>query len=148
MKVLFLHGLESKPGGTKALHLEKLGHVVFNPALPKEDFTESVQIAQRIVDKENPAVIVGSSRGGAVAMALKAPNARMVLLAPAWKKFNVDPDFINDAVIMHCELDDIVDIDDSFEILRCGIEIKICGYDHRMSDPETLTILGNIVNSI
>ena len=70
MKVLFLHGLESKPGGAKVKHLLALGHTVFNPALPKNDFDESVRIAQADVDKHQPDVIVGSSRGGAVAMAV------------------------------------------------------------------------------
>ena len=70
MKVLFLHGLESVPGGTKPKHLESLGHQVLNPALLKDNFEESVQIAQKVFDKEKPDVVVGSSRGGAVAMAL------------------------------------------------------------------------------
>ena len=35
MKILFLHGKESKPGGKKAVFLEMAGHTVLNPLLPK-----------------------------------------------------------------------------------------------------------------
>ena len=84
MKVRFLQGLESKPGGSKVQHLMDRGHTVFNPALPKPDFEESVRIAQEEVDVNRPDVIVGSSRGGAVAMAVDRAGARLVLIAPAW----------------------------------------------------------------
>lgn len=32
-------------------------------------------------------IVVGSSRGGAVAVNLKSGSARLVLLCPAWKKW-------------------------------------------------------------
>jgi len=38
MKVLFLHGWTSTPGGVKPTYLENQGHEVLNPALPDEDF--------------------------------------------------------------------------------------------------------------
>jgi hypothetical protein len=61
------------------------GHAVINPKLPDENFGEAVKIAQEEFDKHQPDVIVGSSRGGAVAMNTKIGNARLVLLCPAWK---------------------------------------------------------------
>jgi hypothetical protein len=39
-----------------------------NPALPDEDFDEAVRIAQAEFNRHHPDVVVGSSRGGAVAM--------------------------------------------------------------------------------
>jgi len=42
------------------------GHEVINPKLPDEDFAEAVRIAQAEFDQHQPAVVVGSSRGGAV----------------------------------------------------------------------------------
>ena len=87
LKVLFLHGLESKPGGTKAKVLESAGHEVINPRLPRESFRESTRIAQAVIDSEKPDVIVGSSRGGAVAMAVDQKDSKVVLIAPAWKIF-------------------------------------------------------------
>src|SRR5262249_37251817 len=57
-----------------------------NPKLPDEDFSEAVRIAQAEFDKHRPDVVVGSSRGGAVAMNLDSGKTPLVLLCPAWKK--------------------------------------------------------------
>lgn len=86
MKVLFLHGWQSIPGGVKPTFLAQHGHEVINPKLPDEDFTEAVRIAQAEFDKHQPQVVVGSSRGGAVAMNINHGEARLVLLCPAWRK--------------------------------------------------------------
>ena len=86
MKVLFLHGWRSVPGGVEPTFLARHGHEVINPALPHEDFEEAVRIAQAEFDKHQPQVVVGSSRGGAVAMNLYSGDARLVLLCPAWKR--------------------------------------------------------------
>jgi hypothetical protein len=37
MKILFLHGWHSVPGGVKPTHLARHGHEVINPALPDDD---------------------------------------------------------------------------------------------------------------
>src|ERR1700683_1721898 len=87
MKILFLHGWQSVPGGVKPTFLAQHGHIVINPKLPDEDFTEAVKIAQEEFDKHQPQVVVGSSRGGAVAMNISSGDARLVLLCPAWKKW-------------------------------------------------------------
>ena len=50
MKILFLHGKESKPGGKKAVFLEMAGHTVLNPLLPKNDWNESVKIARKVYE--------------------------------------------------------------------------------------------------
>ena len=68
MKILFLHGWQSVPGGVKPSFLAQHGHEVINPKLPDEDFHESVRIAEAEFDKHRPQVVVGSSRDGAVAM--------------------------------------------------------------------------------
>src|SRR5436190_4432599 len=86
MKVLFLHGWRSVPGGVKPTFLRQHGHDVLNPALPDEAFGEAVRLAQAEVDRHRPDVIVGSSRGGAVAMNLEAGAIPLLLLCPAWKR--------------------------------------------------------------
>ena len=43
MKILFLHGWQSVPGGVKPTYLAQHGHEVINPKLPDEDFDEAVQ---------------------------------------------------------------------------------------------------------
>ena len=63
MKILFLHGWQSVPGGVKPTFLAHHRHEVINPKLPDEDFAEDVKIAQDEFDKHQPDVIVGSSRG-------------------------------------------------------------------------------------
>ncbi len=67
MRVLFLHGWTSVPGGVKPTYLKNACHEVINPSLPDDDFDESVRIAEAEYNGHRPDVIVGSSRGGAVA---------------------------------------------------------------------------------
>jgi hypothetical protein len=67
MKILFLHGWRSVPGGVKPTFLARHGHQVANPKLP-DDFEGAVRIAQAEFDRHQPAVVVGSSLGGAVAI--------------------------------------------------------------------------------
>ena len=87
MKILFLHGWQSVPGGVKPTFLAQYGHEVINPKLPDEDFEEAVRIAQAEFEKHQPQVVVGSSRGGAVAMNINSGSAKLVLLCPAWKEW-------------------------------------------------------------
>ncbi len=147
-KVLFLHGLESKPGGTKAKHLEKVGYTVLNPALPKWSFEESVKIAQDVVYKEEPDVIVGSSRGGAVAMSLDTHSAKTVLIAPAWNHFKhtEKAECRKDAMILHSKKDDIVLIKDSYHLVKeFGATLIEVGECHRMNDEGALAALEDAV---
>ena len=51
MKILFLHGWQSTPGGLKPTYLKDHGHDVLNPALPDDDFDAAVRIAQAEFDQ-------------------------------------------------------------------------------------------------
>ncbi len=143
--ILFLHGWTSKPGGVKPTYLAQHGHTVLNPALPDEDFAESVRIAQSEFDKYHPEVVVGSSRGGAVAMNIEAAGAALVLLCPAWKKWGRARAIKPGTVILHSEADDVVPISDSRELLaNSGLpesSLITVGNDHRLADPEPLAAL-------
>ena len=77
MKILFLHGWHSVPGGVKPTYLKDHGHEVINPALHDDDFTVAVATAQAEFDKHQPQVVVGSSRGGAVAMNINISDAKL-----------------------------------------------------------------------
>ncbi len=44
MKILFLHGWNSKPGGVKPTYLLNHGHEVINPALSDDDFAMAVAV--------------------------------------------------------------------------------------------------------
>ena len=149
MKVLFLHGLESKPGGSKAEALKAAGFEVLNPALPKESFDIAIKIAQDIINTEKPSVVVGSSRGGAVAMAINPLNAQRVLIAPAWKKYGVS-NIIDPSIVLHAEYDDVVPFEDTQELFRnnTGITVIACDDDHRMRKDETLCKIVDCVKEI
>ena len=83
MQILFLHGWTSVPGGKKPTFLKEHGHDVLNPSLPDDDFPESVRIAEVEHNRHHPDVIVGSSRGGAVAMNMDSKHTPLVLLWPS-----------------------------------------------------------------
>ena len=54
MKILFLHGWQSIPGGVKPTYLKDHGHEVLNPVLPDDEFDAAVRIAQAEFDQHRP----------------------------------------------------------------------------------------------
>ena len=140
--ILFLHGWQSVPGGVKPTYLAQHGHEVINPALDDDDFAEAVRIAQAEFDKHRPQVVVGSSRGGAVAMNIVSGTTKLVLLCPAWKKFGTARTVKPDTVILHSRADDVVPFADSEELARnSGGTLIEVGNDHRLADPEPLAAM-------
>jgi hypothetical protein len=137
MKVLFLHGKESGPGGKKPTYLAAQGMTVINPALPADDFDESVRIAQAAFDQHSPTVVVGSSRGGAVAMAINSGSAGLVLLAPAWKKWGTAKTVKPDSFIIHSVDDEIIPFIQSRELAvnskLARDRLIVIGDDHRLA---------------
>jgi hypothetical protein len=145
MTILFLHGWQSVPGGVKPTFLAQHGHEVINPALPDEDFAEAVRIAQVEFDKHKPDFVVGSSRGGAVAMNLDSGDTPLVLLCPAWRKYGTAKTAKKNTTILHSRADDVVPFGDSEELVRNSglpamamIEV---GNDHRLADQEPLAAM-------
>jgi hypothetical protein len=142
MNILFLHGWQSVPGGIKPTYLARHGHEVINPPLPDEDFDEAVRIAQIEYDRHRPAVIVGSSRGGAVAMNLDGGDTPLVLLCPAWKKYGTATTVTKNTTVLHSRADDVVPFADSEELVRkSGLPARALievGDDHRLADPAPL----------
>ena len=118
MKILFLHGWHSVPGGVKPTYLKDHGHEVINPALDDDDFAAALRTAQAEFDKHCPDVVVGSSRGGTVAMNIKCGSARLVLLCPAWKNWGTAKTVKPDTVILHSRADDVIPFADSEELVR------------------------------
>ena len=140
--ILFLHDWHSPPGGVKPTFLAQHGHSVLNPKLPDEDFTEAIKIAQEEFDRHQPQVVVGSSRGGAVAININSGDARLVLLCPAWKKWGTAKTVKPGTVILHSRGDDVIPFADSEELVRnsglpAAALIEV-GSDHRLADPEPL----------
>jgi alpha/beta superfamily hydrolase len=142
MKILFLHGWHSVPGGVKPTYLKDHGHEVINPALDDDDFAAAVATAQAEFDRHQPQVVVGSSRGGAVAMNIKSGEAKLVLLCPAWKKFDMVKRVKPGTVILHSRADDVISFADSEELvgssgLPTSALIEV-GNDHRLADKKPL----------
>ena len=142
MKILFLHGWNSVPGGVKPTFLARQGHEVINPKLPDEDFAEAVRIAQAEFDRHRPQAVVGSSRGGAVAMNIDSGDAKLVLLCPAWKRWGTAKAVKEGAAILHSRADDVIPFGESEELVENSgllpsalIEV---GTDHRLADPDPL----------
>jgi hypothetical protein len=142
MKILFLHGWHSVPGGVKPSYLLEHGHEVVNPALDDDDFDEAVHTAQIEYDRHRPDVIVGSSRGGAVALNIDSGSTPLVLLCPAWKRWGTVRTVKPGTFILHSEADDVIPIAESWEVLRnSGLAesaLIVVGNDHRLADPEPL----------
>jgi hypothetical protein len=145
MKILFLHGWQSVPGGVKPTYLARHGHEVINPKLPDDDFEGAKRIAQAEIDTHHPDVIVGSSRGGAVAMNIASGHVRLVLLCPAWRRHGTAKTVEAGTIILHSRADDVVPFADSEELVRSSrlpasalIEV---GSDHRLADPEPLAAM-------
>lgn len=145
MTILFLHGWQSVPGGVKPTYLKDHGHAVINPALPHKDFAEAVRVAQVEFDKHQPQVIVGSSRGGAVAMNMNSGGAKLVLLCPAWKKYGIATTVKPGTVILHSRADEVVPFADSEQLVKnSGLPASALievGRDHRLADLEPLETL-------
>jgi hypothetical protein len=151
MRILFLHGWNSVVGGVKPTYLENRGHTVFNPALPDDDMDAAVRVAQAEFEEHRPDLIVGSSRGGAIAMNVKAGDTPLVLLCPAWRKYSAVTAVRRYSVILHSRADDVIPFTDSQELVRNSglpayklIEI---GTDHRLADSKALGMLETVVQS-
>jgi hypothetical protein len=125
--LLYLHGWNSVVGGVKPTSLRSRGHEVIEPALDHDDFEMALATAQAAFDASQPDVVVGSSRGGAVAMNLRSGHARLVLLCPAWKKWGSAGAVKPGTIILHS---------------RGDVEV---GTDHRLAEPEPLRALARAV---
>jgi alpha-beta hydrolase superfamily lysophospholipase len=152
MKTLYLHGLHSKPGGVKPTFLRAQGHEVLNPALPDEDFAESMRRAQKAFDEGRPGLVVGSSRGGAVAINLAAHQVPVILIAPAWKRWGSTTRATLQTIIIHSANDEVIPIGDSRELVAAsGLPpdaLIVAGADHNMTDAEAFAALREAVHTI
>jgi alpha-beta hydrolase superfamily lysophospholipase len=145
VKILYLHGWNSIVGGVKPTYLRSHGHEVIEPALDHDDFEAALRTAQAAFNQHQPEVVVGSSRGGAVAINILDGSARLVLICPAWKNWGTARSVKPGTLILHSRADDVVPFSDSVELLsKSGLPesalIEV-GRDHRLADPEPLEAL-------
>lgn len=131
---LFLHGWLST-GTTKTAFLRSLGYDVLTPRLSNWSFWWAVRAAQKAFDDFRPAVVVGSSRGGAVAMNIHTGKTPLVLLAPAWRRFGRADRVSSPTCIIHSPHDDTIPFSDSVRLSEQspGAVLIAAGQDHRLN---------------
>ncbi len=145
MKILFLHGWHSVPGSLKPAYLAAHGHTVINPALDDDVFDEAMAAAQSAFDADPPDVVVGSSRGGAVAMNIAVGVTPCVLLCPAWRHWGAATTIAPGTRILHAPADAVIPFAHSEDLVeRSGLAadtLRPMGHDHRLADPESLAAM-------
>jgi hypothetical protein len=124
IRVQFIHGLESSPHGTKA-RLFAEHFTALTPPMDTSDFPACIEAQAAALAAFRPDVLVGSSFGGAVAVALlnrgiwRGPT---LLLAQAAFHYDVArtlPEGVH-VWLVHGRHDDVVDIEDSCQLARTG----------------------------
>jgi len=140
-RVLFIHGQESGPQGTKARLLAEHFDAL-TPAMDTQDFEGCVRQIGSAIAEFQPEVVVGSSFGGAVAVALLQRglwHGPTLLLAQAAAELGVALRLPEDALvwIVHGTRDELVPIASSLVLARSGsperVRLLEVNDDHRLS---------------
>ena len=134
-RVLFLHGWSSSSVSPKVTFMRSLGYDVHGPNLSDWFFSRAVRQAQAAHDAFKPDVIVGSSRGGAVALNIDSGETPLILLAPAWRRWGAARTVKKNCVVIHSPHDEYVPFGDSVELCEAsGVHHLIAaGVDHRLN---------------
>ena len=148
-KVLFLHGWLSD-GSYKTTTLTCMGYDVSTPKLSDWAFNVALQTAQEAHDTFKPDVIIGSSRGAAVAMCLKSDRP-LILIAPAWRHFGHVNKVTNPhSIVVHSPKDDVVPYEDSVALCgnSPGLKLFAVGDDHRMIDKRAWDVISSTLEEL
>lgn len=144
-RILFLSGEAPANSERKLLALRESGFLVLAPELPKNDFAASVMIAEIAIEQFRPDLIVGDSRGGAVALNMNSADLPLVLTCPAWNTWGSASTIKSESTILHSMADTVVPFSDSQQLVsnsdlpaRTIIET---GNDHRLIDDASLQLL-------
>ena len=128
-RVLFIHGLEGSPQGSKArlfdAHFDAL-----TPAMDTQDFAGCVEVQREAIESFRPDVLVGSSFGGAVAVALLAAGAwrgPTLLLAQAAIHYDAAATLPPDVTVWlaHGTRDELVPVAHSRQLAATGTPDRI-----------------------
>ena len=145
--VIFSHGLESGPWGTKiramAEEVRNLGHVA--DSIDYQGMSDPTERVAKLVDAcrsiDDTLILVGSSMGGHVATAAAATvdAAGLFVLAPAffmpgYEELTPTPPELPIAIV-HGWRDDVVPVENSIRFAQsCNAELHIVDGDHRLTE--------------
>ncbi|MEM9367351.1 MAG: DUF952 domain-containing protein [Planctomycetota bacterium] len=150
-RVLYFHGWQSQVGGVKPSSLEQQGHTVLQPSLDHDDFEAAMRTAETWLADHPIDIVVGSSRGGALAANLATVLPR-VLLCPAWKKWGTVTTIPKNTLILHSRHDEVVPYQDSVDLLCNSMlpndQLIDIGQEHRLADSDSLAVLQSVVNRL
>jgi alpha-beta hydrolase superfamily lysophospholipase len=124
LRVQFVHGLESSPQGVKARLLAE-HFTAYTPEMDTHDFEGSVAAQTAALREFAPQVVVGSSYGGAIVVAMlqrglwRGPT---LLLAQAALRRGLPAELPAgvDVWLVHGTRDEIIDCEDSRVLARNG----------------------------
>lgn len=144
MKVLWLHGLESGPLGSKYDALVAAGYDVIAPDLRGKNLAERVIVAGALMEEHAP-FVVGSSYGGITALLAAKGCSKslpgMVLCAPALTRTEAPMRPVSELVpscrvtIVHGRGDDVIPVEASREYASMhGVRLIEVDDGHRLSE--------------
>lgn len=149
--ILFLHGWFSS-GESKTNFLRFLGYHVLKPDLNNYLFFVARHQAQKIYDQTQPDLIVGSSRGAAIALNINSKQTPMILLSPPWRHFGKTSIISKpNTIVIHSLHDTLIPHEDSVILLKNsvkGVKLLSCGVDHQLNCRSARNGLENSINSL
>lgn len=154
--VLFLHGLESNPNGNKARWLASR-YLGYAPALTTRQFPTALEEARAAIRARAPAVVVGSSFGGALLLALVSAGdwrGPSVFVAQAGIKIGIADRLPEGsrAILIHGTADDVVGFEGSERLaasIPSGADLwPVEGGDHRLDVVLADGTLGRAVDTL
>lgn len=174
-RVVFLHGLEGSSTGQKPTWLKSHGHTVVAPTLdtraliswlstrtsspytaPLSTVASPRAAAVEAITEARPDVVVGSSFGGGLAMALQQEGkyrGPLVLLAPAGAKLFGIATLTTSApvAVLHGRADDIVPVQDSIVLAataRGDVTLRLVDDDHRLTASVAAGLMGELIDLV
>jgi alpha-beta hydrolase superfamily lysophospholipase len=129
LRVQFVHGLESSPQGVKARLFDE-HFTARTPVMDTHDFEGSIAVQSRALTEFAPHVVVGSSYGGAIVVAMiqrgiwRGPT---LLLAQAALRRGQPSELPRDVDVwlVHGARDEIIDPEDSRILARGGAPERV-----------------------
>jgi pimeloyl-ACP methyl ester carboxylesterase len=136
--VLLLHGWFCD-AGRKEAYLRSLGFVVVKPKLSDWSFRRAVRAARKAYEQCRPDVIIGSSRGGAIAMNFDSGRTPLILMCPAFRHFGRARRLDKTAVVIHGRRDRWLRVSGSDKLCRNSSDATLLIVDdgHRLRKPES-----------